>query len=372
MPLPAETRPELPRAASPTRRRLLGLALLAPAMAALAEEPGDFIAAHAAEHAFSGSVLVRKRADVVYARSFGLASRAFGVRNGLRTRYRIASITKAFTAVLVLQLHEQGRVDLHRPIRAYLPGYRSNGAATITAHHLLNHTSGLPNMDTVTGLEAALKDGIPVYQTPMTRDQLLERYCSGDLVAAPGQRFDYNNADYVVLGNLIEQVCGKPYEDVLQAQILDPLDLGDTGLLRQAAIVDGLADCYFYRDDLGAFANDLPVYPENWYAAGAMYATAGDLLAFADALFGGRLLRPASLARMTAGGLDDYGYGVWSYTMRVGGRRSRVVKRPGRIMGAQGQLFRMIDEDITVIALSNAGRVDMDAFVAAIGRRYAA
>lgn len=365
--------------ASPARRRLIGLALAAPAALALgadgaepAERAGDPIAALAAEGDFSGSILVRSRGEVVYARSFGLASRAFAVANTLRTRHPIASITKTFTATLILDLHERGQLDLHRPVVAYLPEFRREGTGAITAHHLLNHTAGLPNFDAGNSLERALSEGLPAYQRPMTRAQLFERACSGAPVAAPGTAFDYNNGDYIVLGALIERLHGRPLEAVLAGRILDPLGLADTGLLRQSDVIDRLATGYFHRDDLDAYVNDLPVYPENWYAAGAMYSTVGDLLAFADALFGGRVIGPPALALMLAPGLDDYGYGLWSYTIKIGQRRSRVAKRPGRIMGAQGQLFRMLDEDVTVVLLSNAARGDLDALVARIGRLYAA
>jgi CubicO group peptidase (beta-lactamase class C family) len=140
-------------------------------------------------------------------------------------------------------------------------------------------------------------------------------------------------------------------------------------MMHQRAIVAGLADSYFIRDDLKALVNDLPVYPENWYAAGAMYSTAEDLLKFATALFGGRLLKRETLALMVKPGLDDYGYGVWAYEIRVGDRKYRVVKRPGRIMGAQTQLYHFLDQDVTVIILSNAGTTDLDEFVAEIGKR---
>lgn len=363
---------------SPARRRLIGLALAAPAAIALgadgatsAARGNDPIANLAAEGDFSGSILVRSRGEVVYARSFGLASRAFAVANTLRTRHPIASITKTFTATLILDLHERGQLDLQRPVVAYLPEFRREGTGAITAHHLLNHTAGLPNFDAGNSLERALSEGLPAYQRPMTRAQLFERACSGKPVAAPGTAFDYNNADYIVLGALIERLNGRPFETVLAARILDPLGLADTGLLHQSDVVEHLANGYFYRDDRSAFVNDLPAYPENWYAAGAMYSTVGDLLGFADALFGGRLIGTPALALMLTPGLDDYGYGLWSYTIKIGQRRSRVAKRPGRIMGAQGQLLRLLDEDVTVVLLSNAARGDLDELVAKIGRHYA-
>jgi hypothetical protein len=88
-------------------------------------------------------------------------------------------------------------------------------------------------------------------------------------------------------------------------------------------------------------------------------------------LFGGKLLKQASLDRMLRPGLDDYGYGLWTYDMTLNGKPHRVAKRPGRIMGAQTQLFRVLDQDTTIVLLSNTGTTDLDAFVAEIARRTA-
>lgn len=126
---------------------------------------------------------------------------------------------------------------------------------------------------------------------------------------------------------------------------------------------------YFFREDLKALVNDLPVYPENWYAAGAMYSTVDDVLTFSRALFGTRLLKRETLALMIKPGLDDYGYGVWSYETKINGKPHRVVKRPGQIMGAQSQLYHFLDEDVTIIILSNTGTTNLDELVAEIGKR---
>lgn len=346
------------------------LALLLPSIGlAQTTTPDSFVAEYAKEKNFNGSILIQKNGAVRYARSFGLANRSFKVANTNQTKYRIASITKLFTSVLILQLHEQGKIDLNQPIGRYLPDYAGEGAGKVTIHQLLNHTSGLANFDTVKDVETAIKSGIPVYQTPYTSDQLLANFCSGKLANVPGTVFDYNNADYIVLGKILERLSGSSYEEVLRDRILRPLKMENTSLLRQSDIVEGLAATYFYRDDLKALVNDLPVYPENWYAAGALYSTAEDVLTFSNALFGGRLLKKETLALLVKPGLDDYGYGLWAYDTKINGKKHRVVKRPGQIMGAQSQLYHFLDEDVTIIILSNTGTTDLDEFVAEIGKR---
>jgi CubicO group peptidase (beta-lactamase class C family) len=189
-------------------------------------------------------------------------------------------------------------------------------------------------------------------------------------VHPPGSTFDYNNGDYLILGAILEALYHKPFDVVLRDQILRPLGMNSTGVAFQHAIVPRLATSYFYREDLKAFAPDLPVYPENWHAAGAMYSTVDDLMRMAHGLFDGKeLLTPESLRRMVAPGLDDYGYGFWTFERNLQGQAYHVVKRPGQIMGVQTQLYHVIEPDLTVVILSNATTMDLDQFVADIAER---
>ena len=327
-----------------------------------------FVTDYAKKHNFNGTVFVRKNGRNSFERSFGFANFKFKVPDTNATKYKIASITKAFTAVLILQLREEGKLDLNKSIKTYLPAYAGEAGDNATVHQLLNHTSGIDNFDKVKSAEDAFQNGFPTYQKPYSSNQLLAKFCSGPLINPPGKVFDYNNADYIILGKIIEAIEGKSYESVLKARLLDPLGLKESGMLNQGQILEGLADTYFFRDDIKSLVNDFPVYPENWYAAGSMYSTAGDVMRFANALFGGKVLTKESLGLMLTPGLDDYGYGVWVYDTKVDGKSFRVVKRPGQIMGAQTQLYHFLDRDVTVVILSNTGTTDLDKFVAEIGK----
>lgn len=327
-----------------------------------------FVDDYAKTHHYSGSIVIQQRGNMRFARSYGLANIPFDVPNTQQTRYKIASVTKLFTSVLILQLYEQHKLDLDRPIKTYLPDYTGEAGSKVTIQQLLNHTSGLPSFDAVSDQATAIREGIPVYQLPHSSDQLLTQFSSGKLISEPGHAFHYNNADYVVLGKIIESLYQKPYEQVLKEKILDPLKMTNSGLLHQGDIVERLADTYWYPDERKVLSNDLPVYPENWYAAGAMYSTTGDLLTFADALFGAKLIVPATLKRMLKPGLDDYGDGLWSYDITVLGTKHPVIKRPGLIMGAQAQFFHVMDQDITIIMLGNTSVLDSDEFVAQIAK----
>ncbi|POY36202.1 hypothetical protein C3K47_10610 [Solitalea longa] len=346
--------------------------LLMHALLSSAQTPkvNSFIESFVSKNNFNGIVLVKQNGKTTYYQSFGFANLSFKIPNTIDTKFRVASITKAFTAVLVLQLSEEGSIDLNKTISAYLPDYKGAGKNKVTIKQLLNMTSGMRNMDAGVSLESALKNGIPQYQRPFTSDELLAKFCSDTLVTTPGKEFDYNNADFIILGKIIERVTGKGYEQYLKEKLLDPLQMLNTGMLSQEKIISKLADSYFYRDDLKSLSNDLPVYWENWYAAGSMYSTAGDILNFSDALFEGSLLKPETMKEMFCSGLGEYGYGVWVYKdYEIGQKKYTIIKRPGSIMGAQAMLFQILEANSTIIILTNTGNVSLDDFAADIAKQ---
>lgn len=337
------------------------------------EKFAKFIRDYADARHFNGSITVEEDGKPLFTGSFGIADRSFNVPCTDDTKYKIASITKAFTSVLILQLVEEKKIDLDRPIRAYLPKYSGEGADKVKIRMLLNHTSGLPNADAAySSVPDALAHGMTHYQLPATPDQLIDRYYSGKLLSEPGKVFSYNNADYIVLGKIIEVVAGKPFEQVLQDRILGPLGMHDTGLLHQRDIVLSLAPSYFTPEKNAPLINDMPVYPENWFAAGGMYSTTGDLMKFANALYGGKLLTANSLDMMLTPGLDGYGFGVWIGNPTFGGKTYRNVNRPGGVMGANGSFYHFngvgFSKNINIVILSNTDLTDMDAFSWDIGK----
>jgi CubicO group peptidase (beta-lactamase class C family) len=267
-----------------------------------------------------------------------------------------------FTAVLILQLAQEGWLALDAPVRSALPDYPGGGAERVTIAQLLNHTSGIAQWDNVASYQEAFANGVEQYQRPLTPAQLLARCCSGPLAREPGATFVYNNADYFVLGRIIERLTGQSYAEALAARILRPLGMRDTGMVRWDGIVERLAPSYFWRADESRLITEMPIYHDNSYAAAGMYSTASDLAVFADALYGGRLLEAAMLRRLLTPGLDDYGYGLWVYSVTRNGRPHRVAKRPGSVMGANSVLYRLLDRDTTIVILANTNRADLDVF----------
>lgn len=350
------------------RRQFLAAATAAAALTtparslATAGEPPleAFVAKKLGGSDFGGTILVSSRGKTLLRQGYGLADRAFATPCSADTAYRIASITKLLTAVVVMRLVERQKIDLDAPIATYLRGYQGEGASTVKLRQLLNHTSGIENFDkTLTSYADAAKLGMPAYQRPQAPRELMDRFASGPLVHPPGTAFDYNNADYVILGQVIEAVENAPYEQVVAREITTPLAMLSTRMAKRLDIIPKLASTY-YQEGEAPLVNDLPVYPENWYAAGGFCSTADDLLAFAQALYGGQLMPPARLAAMLAPGLDEYGCGQWVSKLEVDGREHRFAQRPGRIMGANTLLLRLLDDDVTIVILANTNLVDND------------
>lgn len=321
---------------------------------------------NAAKTGFSGVVRVHRGDTVLFDEAFGLADRRYDVPVTPTTRFHIASITKLFTATLVMQQVEAGKLDLDATIAAYLPDYAGPAAKRVTLRQLLTHTSGIANSDTVKSFEQAVAEGVPNYQRPGTIAQLVERHASGALVSEPGSKFDYNNADFLILGWMLEKVTGQSFGDLLAEKITGPLGLKDTAMPDWQKIEPGLATSYLHIGD-GKFINDLPVYYENWHAAGALISTAADIAAFSDALYGGSLVSAASLQAMLVPALDNYAFGQWVEGVKVHGRDDRVAHRPGQIMGSNTQLLRYVDDGLTVVILGNSDAADLDEFSFLIG-----
>lgn len=326
-----------------------------------------FISSYSNENQFNGTILVEKDSVILYHKSFGVADRRFSLPVNNETLFKVASITKAFTAVLILQLYEQGKLDLNKPIKNYLPNYPNKVSQKVTPHQLLNHTSGIILIDTVSSIENAMKYGLGLYQTPNNTDQLLGSFMNDSLVREPSTQFVYNNAEYIVLGKIIEKLYDKPFEEVLKERILKPLGMTNSGMAQERDIIENLASTYFTANEPNILIHDIPVFIENWYSAGAMYSAPADLLNFSNALFGLKLIKKSSLDLMLNPGLDDYGYGVWI----KGKDDDKRMERYGRIMGINAVWMRFLNKETTIIILSNTDLTDLGAFALKIEKNLA-
>lgn len=351
---------------------LLALVLSVPTLAAAAarSDAADETDALLAAKDFSGVVLVRRNGKDLFHRAYGKASIEWDVDVRLDTTFRIASITKLFTAVVVARLAELGKIDYDATIDTYLPDYAGEGGAVVTVHQLLTHTSGIANSDTVKSLEEAEANGIPMYQLPASPRALVDRYASGKLVAKPGSAFDYNNADFLILGRIIEAVAGESYERAVRRHVLDVAGLAGTGMMNWKRLTPAVATGYLRTTPDASFIHEIPFFHENSDAAGGLYSTAREIARFSDALFAGRIIRRESLERILAVDKEEYGHGLWVAPIVVNGKKDRVAHRPGSVMGANTVLLRYVDDGLTVVMLSNTNATPIDEVAFEIARTF--
>jgi len=308
---------------------------------------------------FSGVVMVRKSGRIIFAQGYGYANRAEKIANRIDTRFGIASGSKVFTAVAILQLIETGKLDFDTRLGDCLNVDFPNADPDVTVHQLLTHTSGMPDYfdEAVMDDFAALWREYPPQTIEGPRD-LLPLMQEGEMQFTPGERFHYNNGGYVVLGLILEQQTGMRFTDLIEERIFAACDMTDSGYFRLDALPPRTAYAYVDEDDGGWHTNiyDIPVLGQ---PDGGAFVTALDMGKFWDALSDHRLLRAETVERMltpqTATNDEEtwfYGYGVWMIK-RDDGRLTYHVEGcdPGVVFMSQVNPERKIE--ITVLGNSD-------------------
>ncbi len=294
---------------------------------------------------FSGVVLVSREGKTLFQRAYGMADRSWSIPNTVDTKFEIGSISKPFTAILVLQLEVEGRLALTDALCKYLSDCPPEWAA-ITLRHLLSHTSGIFNITATRDIENAAR-------APVSRAELMGRMRAQPLAFAPGTRFSYSNSNYHLLGSVVEKVTGQSLEAVLHQRILDPLGMRDTGVLHSASVLQHRAEGYS-RDRVGRVVSS-PVWDESWkFGAGGLYSTAADLAKFSAALDSGKLLPQQVLEQMSEPVQEGYGLG-WELSTAVAksGPRRPVVGHAGHVPGFGSVLRRLPDQSLTIVVFIN-------------------
>jgi len=299
---------------------------------------------------FNGSVLVAENGKVIYKKGLGLAQMEWNIPNTPDTRFRLGSITKQFTATLILQLVEQGQVKLDAKVSDYLPAYRKDIGAKISVHQLLNHTSGIPNY---TALPGFFND---VSRNPFTVDDFVKKYTNNNLEFEPGSKFSYSNSGYFLLGAIIEKVTEQTYERVLKEKILDPLGMKNTGYDHYETLIEKRASGY--QKTAAGYENAPYLDMSIPYAAGSMYSTVEDLYLWDQALYTDRVLSAAMKELMYKPNLEDYAYG-WVITKAKLGTGTETVPKithGGGINGFSTVIARFPAQKHLIVLLDNTSQ----------------
>lgn len=306
---------------------------------------------------FNGAVLIARKGKIDYLKYTGIANRHYNIPFSGKTIFHIFSLTKTFTAVLIMQLYEQGKINLDSTIAAYYPEYKGEAARKATIRNLLTYSSGRANKDISSPELIHQAYDNTIWQL----DTFITTFLSEPLTDTPGTKFNYNNGDYILLGKIIENLYHKPFEEVLRKKILKPLQLQHTGFLHHSDIISQIDEGYSEADTpQRSFYMPTNSYIDNLYAAGAMYATPQDLLTFDQALFHHTLLKKATVDTMLKAypELGDVALGFWVYPKQFGTVNTLFAERQGEGYGHSANWVHLVDKDITLFILSNSKSIE--------------
>jgi D-alanyl-D-alanine carboxypeptidase len=291
----------------------------------------------------------------VQARTVGVRDRDSGAAMDIRARFRIGSVSKTFSSVVLLQLVQEGKLELDAPVNRYLPGLLPDDR--ITVRHLLTHRSGLADYTdamfehTVPGFEA-VRNRVFSYQ------ELVDLSLSEPRTTEPGVAYKYSNTNFVVVGMLIEKTTGKRVAQEYQRRIIKPLGLRNTSYVHPDVHIAGLhVRGYLHPDEEGAPLVDSTEQTVSWaQSAGAIISSPADLNTFTTALMRGRLLSPKTLEAMTTVTPTDttntrfYGLGLRRYDLSCG---TQVYGHTGTVQGYYTYAFATRDGRRSLSAMAN-------------------
>ncbi len=312
---------------------------------------------------FSGAVLVADKGEIIYEEAFGLANREWDVANTTDTKFRLASVSKQFCSLVMMQLVEEGRARLDDKITDHLPYYRKDTGDQITIHHLMSHQSGIKDYTASFDYRGAIS------RLPFEEDEFIREHCSGDLEHEPGTIYSYCNAGYSILGRIIEKVTRRTFEQNVEERIFGPLGMKNSGYDRNCYVLEKRASGYT-RGSFGYTRSDYIDMDSSPGAAGSLYSTVEDMFLWDRALYTDELLGQKYRELMftpnrdvpevkAAGGRSHsrYGYGWQIYTRShpVTKRRTKVVNHGGAIHGFRAMENRLVEDDAFIIVLCNQG-----------------
>ncbi|MBL8207712.1 MAG: serine hydrolase [Blastocatellia bacterium] len=323
----------------------------------------EYLTALTKQDRFMGSVLVARDGKVVFSKGYGMANLEFDIPNTPQTKFRLGSVTKQFGAASILLLQERGKLSVQDPICKYVENCPKTWEP-ITVHHLLSHTSGIPNFTNFPEYPKTM-------MIPATMDSLLARFKDKPLDFQPLEKWNYSNSGYVLLGHIIEKASGESFESFLQKNILTPLKMQNSGYDLHRKILKNRATGYSPSGN--GKANSEIIDMTIPHAAGAMYSTVEDLFLWNEALFGDKLLSAKSREAMTTVVKNNYGYGLTIDKMH----NRQAVSHGGGINGFNTYLARFPEEKVTVVVLRNVdggapgpGKISADLAAILFGEKY--
>jgi CubicO group peptidase (beta-lactamase class C family) len=304
---------------------------------------------------FNGSALIAEKGRVLLAKGYGLKNVSTHLINDTNTIFQIGSITKSFTAIVILKLQEEGKLSVYDKLNKFFPGFPK--ADKITIQNLLTHTSGIHNYTDIIGEEDSA-----IVCFPVTREKILEAFENKGLLFKPGKKFVYSNSGYFLLGMIIERVTGKQYETVVREMIFDPLHMDQSGFDYKKVDDINKAQGYIILNNDSLRINrtvDSTVY----YSAGSMYSSVTDLYKWVQAIADHKLLNDSSWQQAFTPFKNKYGFGFFLDSLYG----KSYIRHSGGLLGFTSDLIYYPKEDVTIILLNNVGDYGNSLFPVAAG-----
>lgn len=299
---------------------------------------------------FHGSVLIAKGGEVLLNKGYGPSSFERNIENKTQTRFSIGSVTKQITATAIMQLVEDGEINIEDKISKYFPHLPKGDEITI--HNLLTHTSGLENY-------TSTLDFFTVDIDNKNPENMLKLVIDKPLLFNPGEEYSYSNTNYLLLGMIIEKVSHMSYEDYLKENIFEPLDMNDTFVAYGKDM--RVPDVNTYGGFLEIIPVDDTLILTQAYGAGNIHSTVEDLYRWDRALKEGKLVKKNTLNKMFKEHVEiapgiSYGYG-WMVRKAPFGRQ---VFHGGNTFGSTAYIQNLEGSDITIIILTNNAQYDTE------------
>ena len=251
------------------------------------------------------TALVSRNGQIIYEKAFGMANLELNAPMQVDNVFWVASIGKQFTAVAILQLMEQGKLNLQDEITKFIPDYPTQGNK-ITIEHLLTHTSGIHNF-------SGMKDPEKKLITDCTPNEVIDFFKNLPMRFAPGTKWEYCNSGYFLLGYIIEKITGKPYSEYLEENFFNPIGMTNSLYANDKRIIKNRVGAYSYGDN--GFVNSRALNATIIYSAGAIQSTVEDFYKWQQAVHSYKLIKKETLDKaftrykLADGKETDYGYG---------------------------------------------------------------
>lgn len=300
----------------------------------------------------NGIIQVVEKDEVIYSKAIGLANMEWNVPHTMDSKFKIASVSKQFTCMLILQLVDEGKINLDGKITDYLPDYPAKQGSKVSIRNLMSHTSGIPNYSTFENWYTEL------WLKEYSNREFLELFKNLELEFEPGSRFNYSNSGYRILATIIEKVYAKPFAMAMNEKIFEPLNMVNSGCIDINTIVPQMASPYEYWNF--RFSRSDYYSPTTTLGAGSVYSTVNDLWKWHKALIGNTLISKNLTNEMMSMQIKirndlGYGFGLFVGNVTINDRSHDYIGHTGAYAGFHSLYAWFPQSERFILVQNNTG-----------------